>query len=106
MKPRGGRGVEHMRLPKRTQYKHCRKRYRVTNWRDYDRSLCMRGDLTIWVSDSEHDVDAGYAAERVERMRSKRSTPMDFLTAALCNNAAQIPARSWRARSFFRNQGA
>ena len=41
-----------MRYPKRTQYKHCKKRYRITNWRDYDRSLCMRGDLTIWVSEA------------------------------------------------------
>ena len=37
----------HMRYPKRTQYKHCKKRYRVTNWHDYDTALRTRGALAV-----------------------------------------------------------
>jgi hypothetical protein len=44
-----------MRYPKRTQYKHCKKKYRVTNWSDYDRALCKRGDLTVWISQAALD---------------------------------------------------
>ena len=35
-----------------------RKRYRVRNWREYDRGLIGRGDLTLWFSpDSLHVFD-------------------------------------------------
>ena len=27
-----------------------RKRYRIRNWREYDRGLIARGDLTVWLS--------------------------------------------------------
>ena len=27
-----------------------RKRYRVRNWREYNRGLIARGDLTVWLS--------------------------------------------------------
>src|SRR5919107_5586251 len=27
-----------------------RKRYRTRNWREYDRGLIARGDLTVWIS--------------------------------------------------------
>src|SRR4028118_1291889 len=27
-----------------------RKRYRTRNWREYDRGLIARGDLTVWLS--------------------------------------------------------
>jgi hypothetical protein len=27
-----------------------RKRYRIRNWREYDRGLIGRGDLTLWFS--------------------------------------------------------
>lgn len=39
-----------MSFPNRRQYKHTKKRYRVRNWREYDRSLQGRGDLTLWFS--------------------------------------------------------
>ena len=41
-----------MHYPKRSQYRHCKKAYRVTNWPEYDRSLRNRGDLTIWFDES------------------------------------------------------
>ena len=28
-----------------------RQRFKVTNWRDYDASLCQRGSLTVWFTD-------------------------------------------------------
>jgi hypothetical protein len=40
-----------MKHPSRRQKKHTQKRYRVRNWRDYDRSLQSRGDLTLWFSE-------------------------------------------------------
>ncbi|SDB74986.1 transposase, partial [Belnapia rosea] len=27
-----------------------RRRYRTRNWREYDRGLIARGDLTVWIS--------------------------------------------------------
>ncbi len=35
----------------RTRPRKYRKHYRVTNWRDYDRGLKSRGDITLWISD-------------------------------------------------------
>ena len=39
-----------MTYPKRHQYKHVKKAYRVRNWREYERGLQRRGDLTVWFS--------------------------------------------------------
>jgi hypothetical protein len=33
------------------RHKFAKKRYRVTNWAEYNESLRQRGDLTIWVTD-------------------------------------------------------
>ena len=42
-----------MKYPKRSQYKHAKKQYRIRNWRVYTKALRRRGDLTVWF-----DVDA------------------------------------------------
>ncbi len=34
------------------RHKFAKKRYRVTNWAEYNESLRQRGDLTIWVTDA------------------------------------------------------
>lgn len=34
-------------------------RYRVTNWRDYDRALVARGSITLWIDEA---VLAGWQA--------------------------------------------
>ena len=47
------RGTPNMKYPKRRQYKHAKKKYRVRNWKAYNEALCRRGDLTVWF-----DVDA------------------------------------------------
>ncbi len=43
-----------MKYPKRSQYKHAKKKkYCVCNWGAYTKALRRRGDLTVWF-----DVDA------------------------------------------------
>ena len=37
-----------MQYPKRSQYKHAKKKYRRRNWRAYTEALRHRGDLTVW----------------------------------------------------------
>ena len=43
------------------RHKFDKKRYKITNWRDYNESLRQRGDVTIWL---KPDVEAGWYAER------------------------------------------
>ncbi len=45
-----------MRYPKRSQYKHAKSRYRVSNWAEYQVGLQKRGDLTVRLSDSALDT--------------------------------------------------
>jgi len=40
-----------MNYPKRSQYKHAKTPYRVSNWPAYEEGLRSRGDLTIWLSE-------------------------------------------------------
>lgn len=52
-----------------------RKRYRVRNWREYDRGLIARGDLTVWLSpDLAWQAPAG---------TGKRGHPLVFSDAAI-----------------------
>ncbi|TQM89654.1 IS5 family transposase [Roseinatronobacter monicus] len=43
------------------RHKFEKKRYRITNWADYNESLRRRGDVTIWLSP---EVEAAWPAER------------------------------------------
>ncbi|SDR45427.1 IS5 family transposase [Pseudovibrio sp. Tun.PSC04-5.I4] len=43
------------------RHKFDKKKYRVTNWRDYNESLRNRGDLTIWVS---REIGKEWSAQR------------------------------------------
>lgn len=43
------------------RHKFGKKRYKITNWRDYNESLRQRGDVTIWLSP---DVEYGWRADR------------------------------------------
>ena len=45
-----------MKYPKRSQYKHAKSRYRVSNWAEYEVGLQKRGDLTVWLSDTALDT--------------------------------------------------
>ena len=39
-------------LHKRSRNPKFKKKYRVTNWKEYEQSLCNRGSLTLWISPS------------------------------------------------------
>lgn len=43
------------------RHKFKKKRYRISNWRQYNASLSQRGDVTDWLSD---EVEAEWRAER------------------------------------------
>jgi hypothetical protein len=47
------------------RHKFDKKRYKVTNWREYNESLRQRGDVTIWLSPEVED----------EWLADKRQTP-------------------------------
>ena len=37
-------------LHKRSRNPKYKKKYKVTNWKEYEQSLCNRGSLTLWIS--------------------------------------------------------
>ena len=39
-------------LHKRSRNPKYKKKYKVTNWKEYEQSLCNRGSLTLWISPS------------------------------------------------------
>ena len=39
-------------LHKRSRNPKFKKKYKVTNWKEYEQSLCNRGSLTLWISPS------------------------------------------------------
>ena len=45
-----------MKYPKRSQYKHTKSRYRVSNWPEYEAGLQKRCDLTVWLSNTALDA--------------------------------------------------
>lgn len=47
------------------RHKFAKKRYRVTNWVEYNESLRRRGDLTVWISSGALDLWA--APRRLSR---------------------------------------
>jgi hypothetical protein len=55
-----------------TQDGRPKTRYRRRNWREYDRALITRGDLTVWISP---DV-VWHAAEGTESVAGRRSSRM------------------------------
>ncbi|RZI68402.1 MAG: hypothetical protein EOP13_25135 [Pseudomonas sp.] len=57
-----------------TQNGRPKARYQTRNWREYDRALITRGDLTVWISDV-----AWHAAEGT----GKRGRPPVFSATAI-----------------------
>ena len=43
------------------RHKFEKKRYRVSNWSEYNESLRQRGDVTVWLSP---EVEAAWLADR------------------------------------------
>ena len=56
-------------------HKH-KKKYRVTNWAEYDRSLRNRGDITIWFSDEA-------IREWAPKHKGKRGRPQKYSDLAI-----------------------
>src|SRR4051794_4087975 len=56
-----------------------RQKHKVTNWREYDASLCQRGSLTVWFT--EEAIAAWRAAPRTTRGGQPWYSPLAILTA-------------------------
>ena len=52
---------------------------KLTNWREYDASLCQRGSLTVWFSDAA--IEGWRAAPRTIRGGQPCISPLAILTA-------------------------
>lgn len=48
-----------MKTPTKTKY-----RYKVTNWKEYNQSLCNRGSLTLWI---DEDIASGWYEEGIKQ---------------------------------------
>ena len=49
----------------RNRHPKYRKKYKIHNWRSYERSLIKRGDLTLWLSE---DVIESWNSDLSQRM--------------------------------------
>ncbi len=58
-----------------------RKKYKVTNWSDYDKSLKMRGDITVWIS--EEAIAAWTPPKTGRRGRQPKYSDLAIETAAM-----------------------
>lgn len=67
------------------RHRFAKKRYRVTNWSEYNESLRNRGDLTVWISP---DVQSHWAAPR---RRSRGGQPQySDLAITLCLTVGMV----------------
>ena len=69
------------------------RRYRTRNWREYDRALVTRGDLTVWISP---DL-AWHAAQGMGR----RGRPQVFTDAAISIRPVMAALKSGRDLGVF-----
>ncbi len=75
-------------------------KYRIRNWRDYNRSLAARGSLTFWISE---ELLANWVEQEKmgERGRSPVYTGTAILTMAyikfVFHQAGDKPVGWWRA---------
>ena len=64
-----------MQYPKRSQYKHAKKKkYRIRIWRAYTEALRRQGDLTVWFdvdAIEEWQADKNRQAGRPEEIRRR-----------------------------------
>ena len=59
------------------KHKKTKARYRLRNWREYNRALVQRGSLTMWLSDDS------LAAWRNRQRTGKRGHPQDYTDTAI-----------------------
>jgi len=67
-------------------------RYRIRNWRDYNRSLVQRGSITIWFS--QDAIDKWHANPTGKRGRPSRYSDDAILTALLIRFVFHLPLRA------------
>ena len=54
-------------LHKRSRHPKFKKKYKVTNWKEYEQSLFNRGALTLWISPSVLLQEQDNHWEEIER---------------------------------------
>ncbi|MFT5287415.1 MAG: hypothetical protein ACI8TQ_003600 [Planctomycetota bacterium] len=68
-----------------------KKRYRVTNWPEYDRSLVQRGDITIWISPAA--IKVWKAKSSGKRGAPKKYSNLAIETALTLRAVFRLPLR-------------
>lgn len=75
----------------RCRHKFAKKRYRVTNWREYNDSLRGRGDLTIWITGDAQQKWA--AARRKSRGGQPRYSDLAIAMCLTIGMVYKLPLR-------------
>jgi hypothetical protein len=88
--------------PKRSQYKHTKKPYKIGNWAAYDAGLRSRGDLTLWFS--EDAIQGWRASGRRKPGGQKLYTNMAIETALTVRAVFHLPLR--QVEGFLRSVAA
>ena len=65
-------------LHKRSRNPKFKKKYKVTNWKEYEQSLCNRGSLPLWISQSV--IKSWKPRTSKKRGRPQRFTDRDIET--------------------------
>jgi hypothetical protein len=66
--------------------------YKVSNWKDYNRSLINRGNLSVWISD-EAIVDWNATISNGRKGRSKTYSDLAIETALTLRGLLRLPLR-------------
>ena len=75
----------------RNRHPKYRKKYKIHNWRSYERSLIKRGDLTLWLSE---DVIKSWNSDLSQRMgRPKLYSDLAIETALTLRLLFKLPLR-------------
>jgi Transposase DDE domain len=67
-------------------------KYRIRNWKDYNKSLIQRGSITVWFS--EDAIDKWHSAPTGKRGRSTTYSDEAILTALLIRFVFHLPLRA------------
>ena len=86
---------------KRKRHPKYRKKYKVRNWSEYDRSLRSRGDLTIWLS--EDVIDAWGPEQNGKRGRQRKYSDIS-IELALSLRIESNGVYNWRRASDYYRQ--
>ena len=65
-------------------------KYRVTNWREYERGLRSRGDITVWFSDKARET---WTPPNNGRRGQSRYSNLAIVTALTLRMVLHLPLR-------------